>query len=174
MTRTWKFIILLVALLVASAMGGLVACASNESGVWSDAEMTQYFQDNRAQFKQLVGLLKEDPRIVSMSGTYDEENWHYNEIKITDVSGQQVSGRRAQQVRDLWRELNLKSMSYSDGEFVLREADSPDDGPYKALVYTASPPRPLVRTETSVVVPGSSVYRALGDGWYIDLENAEG
>lgn len=129
--------------------------------------MTHYFRDHRAQFTQLIKLLNADPRIVYMNRMYDINSGKYIGTKIADASDRQVSGQRAQQVLDLWRELNLKYICFFDGEFMIQGRASSDDAPDKAFLWAVSPPSPLVQKETTHVRPNPSVYRALGDDWYI-------
>lgn len=159
-----SFLALVVIVFALAAFGS--ACTPRSSGSGSDAEMTRYFQDHKAQFVELLGLLQQDPRIVDIGRVYTDNG--DGAITIRDISGQSVSGVRAQQVLALWAKLDLKYFYGYEGAFRMESMSEPDDGPFKAFDYATSPPARLVQTETESASNGSEdVCRAIGDGWYI-------
>jgi hypothetical protein len=142
------------------------------AGGQSDAYVINDFQKHKTQFVQLLGLLEASPGIGSIGKRYDGEGTLLG-TEIEDENGQAVTGARAEQLLALVDQLHIKRIFGSDGDFTLEDTSSPDDGPYKALVYAANPPGPLVRTETSKVTSPDThespveVYRAIGEGWYV-------
>ena len=142
------------------------------AGGQSDAYVINDFQKHKTQYVQLLGLLRASPRIDSIGKKYDGQGTLIG-IEIKDENDDSVTGARAEQLLTLHDQLHIKRISGSDGDFTLEDTSSPDDGPYKALVYAANPPGPLVRTETSKVTSPDihespvEVYRAIGDGWYV-------
>lgn len=169
LARRALFRFLPLALIALAVIAIVSACAPAPR--WSeratDAEMTLYFQGHKAEFVRLLGLLQQEPKIGYMSRQYNDLGTP-TRIALNDTSGNPVTGSRAQQILALWDELDLKFIGYQEGQFDLENMSVSDDGPGKSFVYSASPPSPLVQTETQAAGGNSHVvYRAIGDGWYI-------
>jgi hypothetical protein len=154
--------ICVVLLLFATPIAALLGFACDETtgtGVPTDAAMTQYLQEHEADFSAVLAAFKSDPSIFDVTPG-----------KVMDGSSQPITGPTADQLIGLYEKLELNYLIRSEGEVLMvRSPDDPyGDGPFKGYAFPDSPPASLTQTETDKASNGSdSVYRSLGDGWYI-------
>ena len=132
----------------------------------ADVDMIKHFHEHKAEFLSLLGMLKENPELESISDS--------GKISPEGV----IDNKRVYQYRTVMDRADLRSISafggWSGGIKFRLEGEGYSLRFDKGYTYSAEEPQPIKDSldhSYDDVPPYSSVYRKIEGNWYIFLEN---